>query len=260
MRKRILCIATMAGLAVSASALIIDYQMDDPAGTPTSGLINNGTDTGNILGDVQGAATDGTGNLHYAGLTENSSKKNDLDVTYSSGSFQLTYRVAAWDYTGNDLTDGISFSLWDNTSGSGLKATLDYNAAGTRVRVAGSSGKQAVLNQFSGSDLIIRAIANLDAGTFSADYNLGGAGWTTIATDEVLGISSFNEFRIVTDGDPAWAAGAFVDVDYATMAAVPEPTTTALIGLAGVGLFLARNKRKTRAEKIIQEFERESES
>ena len=257
MKTKVLCTAAMAGLAMSASALIIDYQMDDTAGTPTSGLTNSGTDTGNILGDVQGAATDNAGNLHYAGVTADSSKKNDLDVTYSSGSYQLIYRVSAWDYTGNDLTDGISFSLWDSTSGAGLKATLDYNAAGTRIRVAGASGKQKVLNQFSGSDLIIRAIANLDTGTFSADYNLGGAGWTSITSGETLGVSSFNEFRIVADGTPAWAAGAFVDVDYATMEAIPEPTTTALLGLAGVGLFLARNKRKTRAEKIIQEFERD---
>ena len=259
MKKRTVGIAILAGLAISANALIIDYQMGDPAGTLTSGLVNSGTDSGDIAGDVQGAATTGTGSLRYTGLTANSTKKHALDVTYSSGSFQLTYRVAAWDYTANTDSDGISFALWDSVSSLGLKAMIDYNVAGTRVRVTGTNGKQVILNQSSGTDLIIRTIANLDANTFSADYNLGGAGWIAIATDEVLGISSIDEFRLIADGTPSWGAGASVDVDYATMEAVPEPSTTGLMGAAALAIFLARNKRKTRAEKIIQGFERDSE-
>ena len=260
MKKRVLCTAAMAGLAMSASALVIDYQMNDPAGTLTRNLVNSGTDSGSINGDVQGAATDGSGNLNYTGVTKNSSIKHGLDTTYSSGILQLTYRIAAWDYTGNADSDGISFSMWDNAISDGLKATVDFSNGKTRIRVApATGGKQKTLAQLSGSDLVIRAIADLDANTFSADYNLGGAGWVSIASGETLSANalSIDEFRVITGGDPAWVAGTSVDVDYATMEAIPEPATTALMGLAGVGIFLARNKRKTRAEKIIQEFERD---
>ena len=111
--------------------------------------------------------------------------------------------------------------------------------------------------QLSGTDLIIRAIANFDADTYSAEYNLGGAGWTTIASDEVLGVSSIDEFRLVTDGTPSWGDGTSVDVDYATVEVVPEPSTVGLMAVAATALFLARSKRQTPADKIIRQVERE---
>jgi hypothetical protein len=260
--KETLVLVALLSCTMNTSAqLIIDYKMNDPSGTTSSGLQNDGTDSGSISGNAQGVATDGSGNLHYAGLTANSSKSHVLDTTYSSGILQLTYRISAWDYTGNAASDGISFSLWNSTDSKGLKAMVDFanNGTDTRIRVSGPiAGKQKLLaGQLSGTDLIIRAIANFDADTYSAEYNLGGAGWTSIASDEVLGVSSIDEFRLITDGTPSWGAGSSVDVDYATVEVVPEPSTVGLMAVAATALFLARNKRQTPTNKIIRQIERE---
>ena len=247
MKKSIVIVALLGGWILSVSAeKVVDYQMGETAGTPTSGLQNSGSDPGSITGDAPDVATDGAGNLHYSALSAGATRKQALSTTYSSGMIQLEFRVTDWDYTANAAGDGIAFSLWDTAASGGLKAMVDFNASGTRVRVSGAStGKQKVISSFTGSDLVVRAVANLDANTYTADYNLGGGGWVSIASDEVLGVSSIDEFRLITSTDSAWGTGSSADVDYVTMETVPEPATLGLFGFAAMGLYLARSKRRS---------------
>ena len=241
MKKGMVIIALLGGYLFSASAAkIVDYQMNEVAGKTTSELINSGTDNSSITGDAQGVATDGSGNLHYAAVTASNTKKQVLSTSYS-GTVQLELRLTDWDYTANADGDGIAFSIVNSVDGTGLKALVDHKGTDTRIRISSSSSKQKLISSvLSGSDLVVRAVADLDASTYTADYNLGGAGWINIATDEALGATSIDEFKLITATDSSWGSGAYANVDYVTVETVPEPATLSLIALLGGGLFFFR--------------------
>ncbi len=212
--NKTITLAALAALAVSAQAATIavldgDFELNDGSWTTTDG----------------------------AGINNSPSTYIDVVAGYGTG---VNAHIKA--DGGNSLSQLLDFSdegVMDATTFSDFTISLDHgqrqDAADSNIRIA--LWNTSTNTELAGVDqLITGAIETWTAGVYNLSYDNSAQ----TSGDDL-------EFR-VTNLDPdlevnAWNNTASIDnVSITATAAVPEPSSAALLGLAGLALILRRRK------------------
>jgi hypothetical protein len=266
MKNMFLAVSVATGFAMVSSGVVIEnWQMNEGAGTNLSGLINS---AGSAVwgGDVGNVQTDGSGNLRYtAGLNSSNNVFRNTPLTapnITAGLYELSFSYSAVTIAGGDVTGAnVGFGLRDSTGGGNdlFLVRLHRQNSTLRLQTRGADGNTTLenfgTNALSGA-LDVRAVFNLGTDLMDVYWSLGGgaeANMSGIAIND----GQMDAFRMAANlNTEDFGATDFVDVDYLKLEMIPEPGTLGLMGVAGLGIFLARNKRRTRAETIIRQLER----
>jgi hypothetical protein len=203
---------------------IISYQINEEAGTSIGALVQRGTDSGSLGGSIAGIETDGAGNLHFATNAASGGGLHSLDSAIENGQIIMDYRVSEWDFNGMAGTQQTKFQLKDSVGGNVINATFQFIAGNSRISWAGDNTVNANFTGVTnGTDLLVRTIVDLDAGTFDGWYNLNDAGWVMAGTGS-NGLSSVDQFRLISS---ATLAGnlAEIKVDYANVSTIAAEVT-----------------------------------
>jgi hypothetical protein len=234
MMKQILIVVAAVALAGSASSTIIQFGSggagNDPA-APDDGAISAVTWLGDYTNFNTAANSTANGTLDGQGagatlinplatLTMNSVFTNGSSASTADvwGNFQRAIGVA-----GGTLDDTIEYR-----EGFEFSFDSDVNLEYLRFRA------------FNTGDEITVSTNGVVAQVMTSSF------WDTsmfLAQGDIL--------KIEGSADPTTAQLTSLVVDI-----IPEPATLGLMGVAGLGVFLARNKRQTRAEKVIRQLER----
>ena len=243
----------------SASVDIVDYQFNETSGTALSALTNAGTDTGDWnFGSFQtqngalnvgytqyykGTAVDGDGGVY---------RTHTLVTSLTTGQYQLDVDLSNWDLrknwdpNANSAADkGIQFSLLGS---GGTSANVRFDTQGTTGFRAAASGTGAALtqvnggvfdnalNRFEATGGLLRILADLDTGVWTASANDGEGGTykTIVSGTGLLDIAGIR-FNSLSPSTGSWGgagagqatdptvggtAGDFVRIDSVTLASV----------------------------------------
>ena len=265
MKKILTATLTLAALAASANAtLIFDYQFETD-GKKLS-LVTDNTGNGHVW---NGTFKSGGPNILTAGnvydmANPDKATKKVLALGLTSGIVTLEVGFSDWAMDNTANKDNLSFKL-DGGSGSISSTWGAQDSASIRLRTAGDNGgggdadkggSNETINAINGTSLKLQIIADLDAGTYTSSYDLGdGNGWIdNTGTNGANGITSlvdvnFSVGTLANDGTSGainqWATEGNADhaeIDYITLDVVPEPSSTALLGLGGLALMLRRRR------------------
>ncbi len=252
--------------AASASTIIDQWEFTHPDGTGLSGATsNNGVPIG---GDSPGLASVQGNQLQFSSTnTNNGDPSNDnlssfrtttLSSSPSSGKVEVSWTITTADFTNSLAVSGsarVGFFLRDTTPGvagnNDLGMRLEFNGSDFNLQYTDATGTNQNAAGFSGatiSDLDIRYIIDFGSlgtvGSFQGFYTLGAGSEQLAITGTAHSGFTLEQFRTVqqvTNGGTNWITGDTLNVDNLTVA-VPEPSSTALLGLTGLGLLIRRRK------------------
>jgi hypothetical protein len=249
MKKIVLIVAIMTGLAMSASAtLILDNQFTENGKklqlvADESGNANvwNGTFKSNTVNLVT------AGGVYSMANPDKATKKVEA-LALTSGIVTYEVGFSSWAMDNTATADSLVFKLSDGTSNIGINWGAK-DATQARLRSSGTSGGvNANLGANSGTTLILRLVADLDAGSYTALYSTDGTSFTDFTgANGANGISSVQDalFSVSVDSGTQWASSGnadFADVDYITIDVIPEPATLGLVGAFGAGILFIRRR------------------
>jgi hypothetical protein len=197
------------------------------------------------LADLQAGGTITSGDLTFSDFA-NISQVGDLAVPLSdiyvlaiinNGNYGIRFQSADWSLSGASLNYDLAFNFDVTTTdgslitGNALQVTGGYTGAGQSqiAETINSPSEVTLANEY----------VYLNQGYTGVDHTYDSAtftGQTSLLVNK--------DFSMTTGPDPL--AGIFVshfDQTFST-AAVPEPTTLALAGLGGLGMFWQLRRRK----------------
>lgn len=260
MKKKYTYIAALAGLALttdSANAAVI------AADDFNSGLALNADLTGRVL--PTGTAADtvnawvqadtSSANQHWKGQAGSAVYSRDqygpsaaIDLQGGNTSTQLTISANVKDIdlaglVSNGYGVGLGFySATDNAAaltnfsgllldGAGTLGLVENGVVGTTVAYTGPGFAKVYYALSYDVDTTTGAISNISMGDSTADYSgITSTSFTNLAT----------KFGGITAPTTGWNQG--MELDDFQIDAVPEPSTTALLGLGGLALIFRRCK------------------
>lgn len=254
MKKTTMIVAMMAGLALSASAGLLEYfEMDDTAGTAMNALSNTGSLGSQWNFGGAGMATDGSGSFVLAGdggsTTRKLPKKGTLNAnaaadTYAtplagSDTYSLELNLSAWDMTNAAINDSMNFKALDSAGVMVALVTLQKDSA-TTVRLRMASGNANYRNYAFGLTGVVATLKvdfNLAAGT--SEYFLDGASVNTFS-----GLTLNGDIGgLIFTKSGGWAdATSSVSVDSMGLSVIPEPATLGVIGFFGSAIIFIRRR------------------
>lgn len=263
MKKTIITMA--AGALVAGTAMstpVFDFQFNQD-GNKLSQAVDDSANNYVWNGTHKSGGTDiVTAGGNYPMLNADNASKKVLGLNLTSGIVTNEIRFSSWAMDNNNTTDNLSFKL----NGSGGNIAITWGGAGdgtdARLRSAGTSGgKNITLSGNSGTSLTLQLIANLNDGSYTAAYDIGGGLVDMTGSNGANGITDITDaiFAVSAADGNQWTAEGnddFANVDYIKLEVIPEPATTGLMGLTAFGLFLARNRTRSRADTIIRKLER----
>jgi len=201
---------------------IVDYQMDDTAGTLLNALAQTGTDAGQFQGTDSFIATDGIDSLVFNPVTEGVTRKHFLGTTFTEGLNRLEFAFDDWNLDATTDGSSVKFALVDDTGTNQVQFGIDVNTnnATVRFRAAANNGGDAG-QDFYGSGyvgttgVVLRIDVNLDGGTYSASWKYdNGDVFNGVVGGGSLGLlDNISEIRMAVT-DTGWDAADFVNVDY----------------------------------------------
>jgi len=255
MKKILSTTLVAAALATSAQAAttVFDFQFT----TDNKKLNQVADDSGN--GKAWNGSlkkSDGTTHIKTSGGVfdvldplKSTKKVLALGLTAADGIATLEVVFKNWAMDNTNTGDSIGFKL----VGTGGTIGITWggkDASNTRIRTSGTSGgKNATINSITGTSLKLKLVADLTAGTFQSFYDIGsgyvdntgsaGANGITTLDDVNLSVGAETGTAWTTEGN---ADHAEIDSITLTTLPVPEPSSTALLGLGGLALLLRRRK------------------
>jgi len=262
MKKTAMLIAIMTGLALSASAVVIDaWDMNvngtwqSPSYSETGAGVNLGGHYKNDLTVQQYAQTDDDGVFLFApiaasGYAGKSALSSSIDLT--AGLVTLSMAFTDVDWSGTPLANNnIGFRLYESAAVDAEYVGINIFDNGDRIR-ARSDNSTAM----GGQDTVGRYGADLTAsGTYNAvievDYAndeirfTGGWDWNPAGEDVVTTTVDFAAAGFSTIGNfqtryANWSTGDTITMDDITVSQVPEPATFGMLGLGAIVIFTAR--------------------
>lgn len=266
MRKNILSVvvgAAMSALAGSASAghIVIDI-VDNGTSTGVScSTLNAGTQAACLLAGFSFGAGNNlnqvsfTGNIGaYTASFTNTTTNNPgtagnatlslsfLDVRNLGSSGSLSYNVYAFGFTlpaGPDLTlfasQGVSANVMEGSAGSSF--TSAYSVNPNNVTPPGDGASTSTSYTYA---------QGLTANPWSDGENLAGVNWSRNAGP--FSMSDQMTFHMAAASDPGAGNGVNGSSNMVVRNRIPEPVSTALVGMGLVGLaFFSRRRKATQA-------------
>lgn len=233
---------------VTAAATIESWQFNDAAGVSLSDLANSaGTAVWNS--NAANAVADGAGALVYsagADASDNIFRTAPLTTpNLDSGIVELALLVRDAALAGGDASGAnVGFGLREDGSNDDLFVVRLHRQNGalrlqTRITDESNATSNTTLTNFgtdSISDLLIRAVVDLDADMLDVHWKLG-AGAEQSSTGIALRDREVDIVRMIANTNSTdWGADDTVALDFLTVAAIPEPATLPL--LLAVGLLL----------------------
>jgi hypothetical protein len=200
---------------------IVDYQMNDTAGTLLAGLAQSGSDGGHVAGTDPFIATDGAGNLVWSVVTSTAYRNHAMDTTFTSGLHRVEFLLGDWDMTTSTDGSGVRIGLYDETGTNGVFFGIDVNTnnAGIRMRSAvtsGGSGQVIIPGYDTGTGVVLRIDANMDADAYVASWRYTtDTDFSTVGSGSLGGLANLQIIKFITLGT-GWGAGDFVMMDYVT--------------------------------------------
>ena len=183
------------------------------------------------------------------------STKKVQTLGLSSGIATLVVVFKNWAMDNLNTGDSIGFKLvgTDNSGDAGKNIGITWggkDATNIRIRTSGTTGgKNATINSNSGTSLKLKLVADLDTGNFKSFYDLGdGNGYVdNTGNAGANGITSLDDVNLSVgvQAGTTWATDSNPDnaeIDSITLTVVPEPSSTALLGLGGLALLFRRRK------------------
>jgi hypothetical protein len=228
-------LAALAGLVITTASA-----------SAANVIVNGDFETGDLTGwTLGGSATsiDSTTPLagSHSALQVNGGGAIFQSFTAFTGAATTSFIFAASDPGGDgDRSMNVTFGESASTNQINLRL-VDDNADGDGDVQAYNGTWTTVLSNavtFGDTTTFSMTINDYGAG-FSYDLNVGGniASGLTDVQDGVL-----NDFDQLAFATASLASGSTFEFDNVSVEAVPEPSTTALIGLGGLALILRRRK------------------
>jgi hypothetical protein len=220
---------TLAGSGITISNATLTTASSTAAGTFTGGAASVGFDQGVLLttGTVTCAPGPNTSSSCTGAGTATSLK---FDFTTTTGNVFFRYVFGSEEY--NEFV------------GSGFNDKFELRLNGTNIALLPGAGGVVSINN----------VNNSTNSSFYRDNTVLGLdiqydGLTTVLTASASGLTGTNSFEFfITDiGDTQLDSGVFVQAGTFSSTnpnPVPEPATTALLGLGMVGVLAARKRKK----------------
>ncbi|MDF7824059.1 hypothetical protein P4B35_08550 [Pontiellaceae bacterium B12227] len=256
MKKTVMVVAMMAGLALSASAGLLEYwEFNEAAGVDLNDapLVNSGS-----LGSLwnfggAGMATDGAGSLVLAGDggtttrkvpkkgTVNANTATDDYATPLAGSdtYTIEMNLSAFDLTAASIGDAVNFKALDSAGVLVALINVEKDSATTsRIRfAAANSNYRNYAYTLSEGAHTAKVEFNLSLGT--AEYFIDGESKTSFADQTYAG--NIGGLVLVKAGSWTTAASS-IGIDSMGLSVIPEPATLGLIVSFGGGILLIRRR------------------
>ncbi len=260
---------TLSVTPLAADLFLENWQFEDTNGTQLNSVANTGTQ--NTSFNFGGPRTQ-NGNLNigdpdffkWDAGSGNTFRTAQFASALTSGQHVFEYNIADWNLGGTDSTGVTNNGIRFNIGSAGAEAQLRFEVSQNVLDIRGrSTGSGTVLGtaaqyQFGGNDVVtansaltLQLNTDLDTGDWSARARIDNTGvWTDLTTDGT-GMFSIDRLQLVVQGGTnGWEYGGvggtsteYVKVSYATLSAVPEPTSFTLFGLVSMGLIAQRRRR-----------------
>ena len=257
MKKTAMIVAVMTGLALSASAGLLEgWDFDETSsGVALNAVANSGSL--NSVWNFGGAnmATDGSGSFVLPGdggkTTRKLPKKGTANAQAtvdaylvpltSSDTDTLEMTLSAWDLTSATLGDAVNFKALDSTGVMVALLNLEKDTATTaRLRfAAANTSYRNIAVGLTGSSTKISVDFNMAAGT--SEYFLNDVSQYTFPGLTYAGNIGGLLFTKGGTKDVNWStAASSVSIDSMGLSVVPEPATLGMLSVAGLLLWARR--------------------
>jgi hypothetical protein len=255
MKKTAMMVAVMTGLALGASAELLEYWdfETEAAGVDLNdaALVNSGTMASVWNFNTPGIKTDGLGNFVVAGDggnttrklpkngTANGSATDGLYATAITGTdtFRYELTVSGWDFSAATVGDKFKFGMG--------------SAAGTSIELLADSTVK--ISQFAGNTSYRTTIMGLVEGahTFAIDFNFatdtstywvdGGVRDSFTDFGQLNGVEDISGMVVVTSGTWATVASS-LSIDSMGLSVIPEPATLGMVAAVGGAILFIRRR------------------
>lgn len=227
-----------AALSAPASAALIDFQLDDPAGTTLPNLTDDGSPTSSFTNGPANVVTDGTGFLVLT-TGSNAFVPTTPELNLTTGTYTLEFEFLDATIDSGTSAPQVKFGLRDSGGTELFRVGLDKQAGDLRLELNIGATVVELVNfnatSFTGP-LNVRAVLNLDTEDLDIFWTgaANGSSLDNVALDGELDqvrLSANLQFLGATDE---------VKVDFVTL--VPEPASLALVGLGLIAVIRPNRK------------------
>jgi len=234
MKKTIILTSLIASAGIANAATIISSTFDGNTGAAAlAGSADNTSGAGNTLnvtwtGDesASGSALQSISPGGGFAIVNGSPTYSNNNVAYINHNLNIADRANA---------RGYSFTF---------TSTVDYNLTNLAIR-AGHTNNSAASNQAFDSDLTITISGGVFTNTSTIDYDTPTADIRDLSYDLTgTSLSAGVTYTVTATSANMPGGGAYMVYDGITLegTVVPEPSSTALLGLGGLALILRRRK------------------
>ena len=234
MKKTITIASLIATTGLASAATIISSTFDANTGATTiAGNANN---------------TSGSSSLTVTWTGDESGSGSALTAIAPAAGFTIVNNGANLYSNNNVAYIGHNLNIADRANPRGYSFTFTaataYDLTGLTV-LAGHTNDSAASNQSFASDLTVSISGGVFSDTTNVDYTTGAAILTQNYDLTGTSLAAGTEYTVTVTSANMPGGGAYAVYDGITLegtVAVPEPSSTALLGLGGLALLLRRRK------------------